>query len=204
MIAVQGTLAAASLAVLELDAASVGPMLLSRPFVIGPAFGAALGQPLLGAGLGVAVETVTLADLPLGGSLGLSAPVAAAVAVWLAAGPCALPAEAAFPAGLAAGWAHARIEKSLRHHRGVHVRRALERLSQEKDPLLGREIVSSLALQTLATFVLGGAMFLAAGPALSRLWPHLPQAMRAGARCAVLAAPWLGAGALAASLWRKS
>ncbi|OGR95617.1 MAG: hypothetical protein A2V88_14190 [Elusimicrobia bacterium RBG_16_66_12] len=204
MIPAQETVGAAALALLELDAASVGPMLLSRPFVVGPLVGTFLGSPLLGAGLGAAIEAVTLEDLPLGGSLEVSAPVAAGVAAWLAAGPCALPAEAAFPAGLAAGWVHARAEIFLRSRRSIHVRRAQASLARGLEPRLGRELASALALQVLATFVVIVAAFLAAGPVLKHLWPHLPETLRAGARCAVVAAPWLGAGGLAASLWGKS
>lgn len=203
MIAASGTVGAAFLAVVELDAASIGPHLLSRPFVVGPLLGTFLGDPLLGAGLGIAVEAVTLEELPLGGCLEVSAPVAAGVAVWLAAGPCALPAEAAFPAGLAAGWVHARAEHALRTRRAVHVRRALTRLKSMMPPRLGFELASAVALQVLATFLVTVTAFLAAGPVLALLWPLLPQALRTGARCAVLAAPWLGAGGLAASLWRK-
>ena len=33
--------------------------------------------------------------------------------------------------------------------------------------------------------------------------PLLPGTLRSGARCAVIAAPWLGAGGLAASLWSR-
>ena len=203
MIPAQETMAAAFLAVLELDATSVGTMLLSRPFVVGPLLGAALGEPLLGAGLGAAVEAVTLDELPLGGSLPLSAAVAAGVAVCLAAGPCHLPAEAAFPAGLAAGWLHTRSELSLRSRRAVHVRRAQAALAQARPPRLGFEIASALTVQALATFIVVITALLAAGPALQVLWPLLPGTLRSGARCAVIAAPWLGAGGLAASLWSR-
>jgi mannose/fructose/N-acetylgalactosamine-specific phosphotransferase system component IIC len=200
----QETVGAAALAVLELDAVSVGPLLLSRPFVVGPLVGAFLGDPLLGAGLGAAIEAVTLEELPLGGCLEISAPVAAAVAVWLAAGPCALPAEASFPAGLAVGWVHARAEISLRTRRAVHVRSAQSSLAQGGPPRLGWELASALALQVFATFIVVVTALLAAGPVLKHLWPLLPETLRVGARCAVIAAPWLGAGGLAASLWRKS
>ena len=203
MIAASGTAGAAFLAVVELDAASIGPLLLSRPFVVGPLLGAFLGDPLLGAGLGIAVEAVTLEELPLGGCLEVSAPVAAGAAVWLAAGPCALPAEAAFPAGLAVGWVHARAEHALWTRRAVHVRRALARLESLQPPRLGFELASAVALQVLATFLVTVTAFLAAGPVLAFLWPLLPQALRTGARCDVLDAHWLGAGGLAASLWRK-
>lgn len=195
---------AAILSVLELDAASVGPMLISRPFVVGPLMGTLLGSPLLGAGLGAAVEAVTLEDLPLGGNLRLSAPVAAGVAVWLAAGPSAVAVEAAFPAGLAVGWVHARMELFLRSIRGAHVRRAQSAAAEGRKPRLGLEISLALGLQVLATFVLIVAALASAGPVLAGFWPYLPEMLRSGARSAVAAAPWIGAGGLAASLWRKA
>ena len=202
MIPAQETVGAVVLALLELDAGSVGPLLLSRPFVVGPLVGTFFGSPLLGAGLGVAIEAVTLEEMPLGGRLDISAPVAAGVAVWLAAGPCALPAEAAFPVGLAVGWVHARVELFLRRRRCAHVRRAQACLAQARPPKLGLELSAALSVQVLTTFIVIITAFLAAGPALSRLWLLLPETLRSGARCAVIAAPWLGAGGLAASLYR--
>jgi len=113
-----GAAGAGVVALFELDAASIGPFLLSRPFVVGPLIGWAFGSPWTGAALGGVFEVLTLEEMPLGGRLDFSAPVAAGVAAWLAAGPVALPNEAAFLAGLAAGWAHARVEKLLRRSRG--------------------------------------------------------------------------------------
>lgn len=191
-------------ALLELDAASIGPFLLSRPLAVGALAGWALGSPWLGAGLGVAFEALTLEELPLGGRLDLSAPVAAGVAAWLAAGLAAVPCEAAFPAGLLAGWVHARVEKSLRRERAVPVRRAEAALAAGAPPRLGFEVAASLALQAVATFAVVLAALAAAGPAAARWWPVLPAFLRAGARTAFLAAPWLGAGSLAASLWRRA
>ena len=92
----------------------------------------------------------------------------------------------------------------MRGRRVVHVRRAQASLAEGREPRLGLEISSALAAQALATWVVTAAAFLAAGSVLEILWPLLPEALRSGARCAVVAAPWLGAGGLAASLWRKS
>ena len=77
----------------------------------GPLLGWAVRRPVDRGALGAAFEALTLEELPLGGCLNFSAPVAAGVAAWLAAGPAAMPGEAAFPAGLFAGWAHARVER---------------------------------------------------------------------------------------------
>jgi len=195
---------AGALALLELDAAAVGPFLLSRPVFVGPLVGALRGSPLVGAGLGILFEALTLQELPLGGRLDVSAPVAAGVAAWLASGPGALPCEAAFPAGLLAGWAHARVERALRRGRGAPVRRAEAALAAGAPPRLGTKIVSALGLQALATFAVVLAALGAVGPAAARLWPALPEFLRAGARAALLAAPWLAAGSLAGALWRRS
>jgi mannose/fructose/N-acetylgalactosamine-specific phosphotransferase system component IIC len=78
-----GILCAAGLSVLELDAAAIGPFLLSRPFVIGPLLGVVLGDIWAGAFFGLVFETLSLSEMPLGGSLKLSAPIAVGVAVWL-------------------------------------------------------------------------------------------------------------------------
>lgn len=194
---------AGALALLELDAAAVGPFLLSRPFVIGPLAGWAFGNPWAGAALGAAFETLSLEELPLGGRLDFSAPVAAGVAALLASADRALPWEAAFLAGLAAGSAHALLERRLRGARGGHVRRLQDALAAGRTPRYGLEVSGALALQAAATFALAAAA-LAAGPALGRAWPLLPEFLRAGARAAFLAAPWLGGGSLAMSLWRRS
>ena len=195
---------AGMVAILELDAASVGPFLFSRPVFIGPLVGSLLGSPWIGAGLGVVFEAMTLEELPLGGRLDFSAPVAAGVAAWLAAGPAAMPCEGAFLAGLLAGWSHARVERSLRRGRGAAARRAETSIRSGAPSRLGREIFAALALQAAATFAVVLVALAVAGPALSRFWPALPDFLRAGAAAAVRSAPWLGAGSLAASLWRKA
>jgi mannose/fructose/N-acetylgalactosamine-specific phosphotransferase system component IIC len=194
---------AGALALIELDAASVGPFLLSRPFVVGPLAGWALGAPWAGAALGATFEALTLEELPLGGCLDFSAPVAAGVAVCVAAFNRELPWEAAFLIGLAAGWAHARLECRLRRLRSGHVGRIETALDAGKPPHYGAEILGALTLQAAATFALA-AVLISVGPTVARLWPALPEFLRAGARTAFLAAPWLGGGSLAMSLWRRA
>ena len=194
---------AGAVALLELDAAAIGPFLISRPVFIGPLVGWAFGSPWVGAGLGVLFEALTLEDMPLGGRFEFSAPVAAGVAACLAAGPAKIPCEAAFLAGLLAGRAHAVVEGRLRKGRGVLVRRAEAALSAGRPAQLGAKLGGALAVQAAATFVVSLAALAALGPALSRLWPVLPEFLREGARTAFLAAPWLGAGSLAASLARR-
>jgi mannose/fructose/N-acetylgalactosamine-specific phosphotransferase system component IIC len=199
-----GAAGAGALAILELDAASVGPFLLSRPFVVGPLVGWACGDPWTGAAFGAVFEALTLEELPLGGRLDFSAPLAAGVAAVLASAPGGLAPEAAFLAGLAAGWAHARLEVFLRRGRGVRARRVETRLAAGAAPRLGAEIAAALALQAAATFGLALAAAVAVGPALTKAWPVLPEFLRAGARAAFFAAPWIGAGSLAASLARRA
>jgi len=199
-----GAAGAGIIALLELDAASVGPFALSRPVFIGPIIGGLVGGPWIGAGLGVAFEALSLEDLPLGGGFDFSAPVAAGVAVYLAAGRANLPLEAAFLAGLAAGWAHARVERALRRGRCAQARREEAAIAQGRPSRLGFELFSALALQAAGTFAVAFAVFAAAGPASSDVWPALPGVVRGGARAAFLAAPWLGAGSLAGSLWRRA
>jgi mannose/fructose/N-acetylgalactosamine-specific phosphotransferase system component IIC len=199
-----GAAGAAIIAFLELDAASVGTFALSRPVFIGPIIGSLAGAPLIGAGLGVAFEALSLEDLPLGGGFVFSAPVAAGVAAYLAAGRANLPLEAAFAAGLAAGWAHARVERGLRRRRCAQARRAEARIAGGQPSRVGSELFSALALQAAGTFAVAFAFFAAAVPASSRAWPALPVVLRGGARAAFLAAPWIGAGSLAGSLWRRA
>lgn len=195
---------AAGLALLELDAASVGPFLLSRPFVIGPLVGAVRGDVWTGAALGAVFEALTLAELPLGGRLELSAPAAAGVAAWLACGAPRLSCEAAFLAGLAAGWAQARVEGRLRRARGALARGAEQALSAGSPPRLGAKIASTLTAQVAAAFLVALAVLAASRAVLPPLWARLPGFLRAGARTALLAAPWIGAGGLAASLGRRA
>lgn len=199
-----GAAGAGIVAVLELDAASVGPFALSRPVFIGPIVGSLVGGPWIGAALGVAFEALSLEDLPLGGGFDFSAPVAAGVAAYLAAGRANLPVEAAFLAGLAAGWAHARVERGLRRRRCAQARRAEAGIAGGGPSRVGAELFSALALQAAGTFAVAFAVFAAAVPASSGAWPALPVFLRGGARAAFVAAPWLGAGSLAGSLWRRA
>ncbi len=195
---------AAGIAALELDAASIGTFLLSRPFVVGPLVGWARGDAWTGAAVGVVFEAVTLAELPLGGALRISACVATGTAAWLACGAVPVPIEAAFLAGLAAGWVHARAERRLRGGRGVLARRAEEALRAGGRARLGAKIASALAVQAATTFAVS-LFFLAASAAiLPALWKNLPDYAVVGARTAFLSAPWIGAGGLVASLGRRA
>ncbi|MDE2141641.1 MAG: hypothetical protein KGJ84_04430, partial [Elusimicrobia bacterium] len=95
-------------------------------------------------------------------------------------------------------------ESRLRRGRGYHARRLEAAVAEGRTPRYGAEIAEALLLQAAATFALTLAMLALAAPALDRIWPLLPGFVRAGARAAYLAAPWIGGGSLAASLWRRS
>jgi mannose/fructose/N-acetylgalactosamine-specific phosphotransferase system component IIC len=202
--AAQAFAGAAGIAALELDAASIGTFLLSRPFVVGPLVGWARGDVYSGAALGVVFEALTLAELPLGGCLDLSASVAAGTAAWLACGVSGVPLEAAFLAGLAAGWAHARAERRLRAARGALARRAEDALRAGRPEGLGAKLASALAVQAAATFAVSLFFIAASAALLPALWRRLPEFALVGARTAFLCAPWIGAGGLVAALGRRA
>jgi mannose/fructose/N-acetylgalactosamine-specific phosphotransferase system component IIC len=195
---------AAGIAALELDAASIGTLLLSRPFVVGPLVGWARGDVWSGAALGAVFEAVTLFELPLGGCLDMSASVAAGVAAWLACGVPGVPLEAAFLAGIAAGALHARAESRLRRARGVLARRAEAATLAGEPAGLGAKLASAVAVQAAATFAVCLLFLAVAAAVLPPLWVRLPSFAAVGARAAFLSAPWIGAGGLVASLGRRA
>ncbi|NNN04513.1 MAG: hypothetical protein HKL90_01295 [Elusimicrobia bacterium] len=195
---------AAAVAALELDEASIGTFLLSRPFVVGPLIGWARGDVWSGAALGAAFEALTLTELPLGGRLDLSASVAAGTAAWLACGVAGISIEAAFFAGLAAGWVQARVERRLRGTRGALARGAERALCDGQEPRLGARLAGALTVQAAATFAVCAASLAVGAAFLPPTWAALPEFARVGTRSAFFAAPWIGAGGLAASLGRRS
>ena len=195
---------AAALAVLELDAASIGTFLLSRPFVVGPLIGWARGDAWSGAALGAAFEALTLAELPLGGRLDLSASVAAGTAAWLGCGSPGISLPAAFLAGLAAGWIQARVERRLRGTRGALARGAEQALRDGRAPCLGARLAAALSAQAAATFAVCAASLAVGAAVLPSAWAALPEGVRVGASSAFFAAPWIGVGGLAATLGRRA
>lgn len=193
---------ALGLALLELDVASLGTSLVSRPFVVAPLIGWALHDLWSGVFFALVFEALTLEEMPLGGCIYLSATIAAGISTWLAVE--GVPMELAFLCGLAAGWIHAGVERRLRGTRVVHVQRVEKALADGREPNFGAEVTAALAVQVVATFVVTFAVFSASLMLLPRGWLLLPQALRDGARMALLAAPWIGAGSLASSLWRRA
>lgn len=191
---------AAAVAAAELDVASVGPFLLSRPIVLGPLIGAALGEPERGAALGAALELCALRALPVGGALSWNAAVAAGVAVLLCAGPSRLPLEGGFFAGLLAGRLHQAAETRLRAARAAYGR-AADRDAAKGRSVLGAYLASSLAAQFMMTALLVYLVLRLAQPVWTGLagWKTLAGALRA----TFIVAPWACLGATLVSLWRR-
>jgi mannose/fructose/N-acetylgalactosamine-specific phosphotransferase system component IIC len=187
--------AAVALAILELDAASAGQLMVSRPAVFGPVFGAAFGQPALGTGLGALWELLSLDDLPCGGHLPLNATVAAGACLLLALGPQSVPPELALPAGVAVSFGHGRLEASLRGRRAKMAIACERALARAGAPRLSRAVGRALAQQAAATFIVLAAV-VAVRPALAGWWPQAPEALQGGLRFGLSLAPWAGFAAL--------
>jgi mannose/fructose/N-acetylgalactosamine-specific phosphotransferase system component IIC len=190
--------AVAACALIELDNAAVGQFMISRPMILGPALGLILEQPVLGAGLGALCELLCLEELPVGGSLPLNAAVAVSVALLLAASPAPAAPELAFPVGLSAGWAHARLESFLRRRRGRLNALVEGRLAAGQDPGLGALALCQLAAQAAATLGVIVAA-LALGAVLRQFWPRAPLQLRSGLRFGFGVSPWIGLWSLARS-----
>lgn len=183
--------AAALVAVLELDVASFGQLMLGRPIVVGPLLGFAFGDPGLGAGLGALFELFSLGELPVGGKVPLNGAVGVGAAFLIcAAGGAAV--ELGFAAGVAAAALHGRLEALLRRLRGGGPERAIAALARGERPRLLPAALRELALQAGGTFALLSL-------ALGLRAVELPDALAGGLRLGLALAPWVGiAGALAA------
>lgn len=193
-------LAAAALALVELDSNAAGQFMLSRPIVVGPILGLAFAAPATGLELGLLFELFSLEELPVGASLPLNATVAAGSALLLALGPAPVAPELAFPAGLILGWLHRRLESGLRRRRAVLSRRAQEDLGRGERPSLGTLAARELGLQALMTASVFFMVLFPLKDALAAGWSRAPEALRAGLGFGFAAAPWVGAAALLRSL----
>lgn len=188
-------LACAALAVLELDAVLVAQTLISRPLVVGAAIGALGGRAEAGALLGATFELLGLVDLPVGGCLTWSAPVAAGTAVvLLCAGTSFAPCLAG---GLLAGLAHSKLEALERARRAATadelVRRA-ELGGRELGLAFGRSIAEHAAMTFAVSGLVAGAVYFLD----AHLWPRVPDLLKAGASAAASSAPWIGLSGVAA------
>jgi mannose/fructose/N-acetylgalactosamine-specific phosphotransferase system component IIC len=193
----------AGVAALELDAVLVGQWMLSRPLLVGPLVGWVCGSPAMGAAVGAMIELFSLEDLPVGCVIPLNGTVAAAGAVLLLAGPHAVPAAAALPAGLALGIGHRALESRVRTWRSDLTAELMEALARDEEPPWRAVLFKSLALQWAMTALflyLGTAL---AGPALSRLWDLAPAFGREGLTAAFGWVPLVGLAVLLQSFLRK-
>lgn len=184
-------------ALLELEASSVGILLLSRPMVLGAGLGWALRQPAEGWRMGALVELLTLEHLPMGSRAVPNAAIAAGTAVLLVLPLGGPPPAAALPAGLALGAAYPFLETRLKAWKGRLAARAQERVERGDAPSLWSAVAASLALEwAMAAAVL----FLAAAvlkPALAASWEAAPECVRRGLTVAYGFAPGLGLACLA-------
>ena len=187
--------AALAFSILELDAASVGQFMISRPIVFGPVMGAVVGQPGLGTGLGALCELFCLEALPVGGSVPPNASVAGAAALVLALGAAPVAVELALPAGLFAGWAHARLEVVLRRGRGALNALVERRLAEAGPPRLAALAVGQALRQAAMTLAVLLLVLMGRGP-LRGLWLEAPEFLRAGFGFGLALAPWPAAWAL--------
>jgi mannose/fructose/N-acetylgalactosamine-specific phosphotransferase system component IIC len=185
---------AALVAVLELDTVQFGQFMLSRPLVLGPVLGLLFAAPGAGLALGLICELLSLDDVPVGARLPLNAAVAVAAAFLLTRGPRPLPAAAALPVGLAAGWLHQRVEGLLRQRRRVLCGEAERALREGSAPPWGWVLGRALAGQAAATFAVLLACVFLVGPALNAVWFRVPRALEAGFVLGWGLAPWLGLG----------
>lgn len=191
-------LAAAAIALLELDVASFGQLMVGRPLVVGPLLGLAFRSPALGAGLGALFELFSLGELPVGGKLPLNGTVGVGAAFLLTAAG-GVPVELAFALGLLAAFGHGKLETGLRRLRSGAIQQAASALSRGEDPSLFKVAVRELSLQFGATF---GVLILALGAraALVSGAVPVPEALSGGLRLGLALAPWIGIAAALSAL----
>lgn len=193
--------ACALLAVLELDAVLVAQTLASRPLVVGVLLGALTGQVQAGMLFGAAFELLSLCDLPVGGCLTWSAPVAAGTATVIAGGGASIP--LAFAGGVLAGVLHSKAEAFERSRRAA-TGDDLARRAEAGGSALGRALGSSIALHAVMTFAVAGAVTAAAVAVDRRWWASAPDFMRGAAGLMAASAPWLGLSGVTAWGLRRS
>jgi mannose/fructose/N-acetylgalactosamine-specific phosphotransferase system component IIC len=194
-------LAAVVLSVLELDRHTVG-MAASRPMVVGPVLGLALGHLEVGAVIGVLIELMSLESVPLGAELGPNATIAAGAALLLALGPeaGAVPLSFALPAGLFAGRAFKRLETRMATARASYSREADRSLERGVEPPYGEYVRAALTAQCIANAVFFFSVIFLARPFLSWGWHFTPHLIQKGLTFALSTAPILALATLMNSL----
>jgi len=192
-----------AIAVLELDAVHVGQWMLARPIVLGPLLGTVCGAPALGIAGGGLIELFCVDVLPIGADLPVNGAVAVSAFLLLAAGPEAVPAALAFPAGLLLGSLFRRVEVRVRTARDGYSYAAEEAAFRQGTPPFRRLLAQSLGMHLAATAVFLYLAVTVAGPALSWAWAAAPYKAKRGFELAYANAPWLGLAALLHSLRPK-
>lgn len=185
----------AAIAVLELDATLVAQTLVSRPLIVGAVVGTMSGNPLAGVLFGASFELLSLCNLPVGGCLNWSGPVAAGTAALLAGAHISFP--LCFAGGLAAGVLHARAEAFERERRGRTVDAVAAR-AEAGGSALGMSLCASLAVHAAMTFAVALAVTAVVTLADRRAWGYLPEFLRTGFALAASSAPWIGLSGVAA------
>lgn len=194
--------AAALVPVLELDATAAAQLMLSRPLVMGPLLGLALGQGALGLTLGAVLEGLLAQDLPVGSHMPLNATVALGVALLAACLPAPLAPALALPLGLLAGDLHARGEARLRQGRRGVCRAAEDRLAGSGTVSWPRLIVPTLVGQAAWTALVTAVAVWGLAPAAAAAWTRAPECARAGLDFGWRVAPWLAMAGLFKALGR--
>lgn len=195
-------LAAGAVAAAELDSTLAFQLMVSRPIVLGPLLGLALGNPLVGAFVGLVVELLSHDKIPIGGLIPANATVSAGAGLLLALGPGAVAIPVAVPAGLFLGWLHERaVDSPLRRRRGRVTLEIAARLGRGEPVLLGGFVARELFVQFAANLALLAAALVVMKPLGALAWEVLAETpLGSGLWAAVLIAPWFGAGMLAHSL----
>lgn len=178
--------------------------MVSRPLVLGPILGALLGDPWLGAAMGVLVELFSLDVLPVGNVIPVNSSVAvASMLLWGTRSPEPVALPLAFPAGLAAGWVYGALEGWLRARRSAWSLAVEGEIQAGLVPALGGRIAWGLAAEAgmCALYLL--VQDAALGALLAAAWRGLPGVGREALGAAFGAAPWLGLAALVACFLRK-
>jgi len=189
--------------VVELDVALVGQWMLGRPIIVGPLMGLACGQLGIGLAMGALTELFSLENSPVGSVVPINGVVAAGCSVLLAAGPMPVAVAAAFPAGLACGTVHAKLETWIRNRRSKLTVEAARGLSREWEVDWVRLLFKSLAIQFATTALFVYIAVLGLAPALSLFWEFAPQFAIKGFNTAFGMAPWFGLAAIIHMLFRK-
>lgn len=193
----------AAVALVELDAASLGQFMISKPLVMGPALGFLLGRPDLGLLVGAVVELIGLQDVPAGGHLPLNGTVAASSCLLMALGSTRLPLELAFPAGLFLGWTHARGESFLRQKRSGFCRLAEKKLDEGVLPRFWVLAARGLFQQACWTALLLAVALAVLAPTLGWIWQDVPHILRAGLGFGFFVCPALAAIDLFSAAWMR-